>query len=440
MIKICIIGAGYVGAITGIVMASQNPVVSVTIVDIDEKRIQAFQLGTCPFYEPGLATLLHQVMSTSEKGRLTFSTDISAGISLADVVIIAVNTPGTDTGFVMDNFFAVCRTIAHVASGRKVIVEKSTVPVRTAERIREIFLEEKEDPSFSFQIVSNPEFLAEGTAVADLLQPNRVLIGGADVESMTLLAAIYSWVPKNKIIFSNVYSAELAKLASNVLLAQRISSINALSAICEETGADVRELTRILGSDDRIGPKYLQAGIGFGGSCLRKDVQALCYLCRSLHLPVQAAYFEGILAVNRGQVDRVVSRIRQLTRGKAEILILGYAFKGGTSDPRESPCTEIIQNLKEGNRLTIYDPKVDPEEIRKAFPELIISDQLCPDVFAVDLIVVLTDWPVFLTYDYTQIYQEMRKRTETPTIFDGRNFLDWENLTRIGFTVVGVGA
>ncbi|MED5470042.1 MAG: nucleotide sugar dehydrogenase, partial [Cyanobacteriota bacterium] len=376
--NICCIGAGYVGGPTMAVIADRCPQIQVNVVDLNEARIAAWNdldLSKLPVYEPGLDAVVGRA-----RGRnLTFSTQVDAAIAAADMVFISVNTPtktkGLGAGQASDLRWveACARQVAQSAQGHTIVVEKSTLPVRTAEVVRSI-LEAAQRQAvdgelpISFSVLSNPEFLAEGTAIRDLESPDRVLIGGENPVAIQSLAEIYGhWVPVEKILLTNLWSSELSKLTANAFLAQRISSINSVAALCERTGADVREVARAIGSDSRIGSKFLQAGPGFGGSCFQKDILNLVYLCRHFGLPDVADYWENVVALNTWQQHRisrlVVQKLFGTVTGK-RLALLGFAFKADTNDTREAPAIRIAHDLlEEGAQLAIYDPKVDPQQI-----------------------------------------------------------------------------
>jgi len=397
--KICCIGAGYVvplstssntplrpqaeflqGGPTCSVIASKNPDITVTIVDLSESRIAAWQSDSLPIHEPNLLPVVQSArdpLSPDRPPNLFFSTDIDKAIDEGDLIFVSVNTPtksmgrGKGRASELSYVESAIRRIAEVAQTNKIIVEKSTVPVRTAEGMREILLANCK-PGVHFEILSNPEFLAEGTAIKNLLSPDRILIGslstGAGLRAAASLVDVYAaWVPRERIITTNLWSSELAKLAANCLLAQRISSINALSAICESTGADISEVSHACGLDSRIGPKMLGASVGFGGSCLKKDILSLSYIAESLHLPEVAAYWKSINDINEYQKDRFARRIvaclhQSLTNKR--IAILGFAFKKDTGDTRESAAISIVNDLVgEGAQIAIYDPKATEENI-----------------------------------------------------------------------------
>src|SRR5271157_1437771 len=450
--KICCIGAGYVGGPTMAMIALKAPDIEVRVVDMNASRIAAWGSGTLPFYEPGLDEIVRQVRGKN----LHFSTDVKSAIEAADIVFVAVNTPtksyGVGAGRAADLRFieSVARTIADCASGPKIIVEKSTIPVKTAETIKDILA--ANGRGIKFQVLSNPEFLAEGTAVADLLNPDRVLIGGERTRegaaAVKKLAEVYArWVPADRIITTNLWSSELSKLVANAFLAQRISSINSISALCEATGADVDEVANAIGRDSRIGPKFLKASVGFGGSCFQKDILNLVYLCEHFGLPEVAAYWEGVVKMNDWQKHRFASRIvHSLYNSVADkkIAVLGFAFKKDTNDTRESAAISVCRDLiAEQARVTVYDPKVPAAEIRR---DVLGQDgdspllAVAPDAYEAakdsHAVVVATEWDEFKTLDFARIYEGMSKPA---FVFDGRNVLDLRKLEKIGFRAFGIG-
>ena len=371
-LKIACIGAGYVGGPTMSIFASLCPEITVTLVDINQKKIDEWNSDHIPIYEPGL----EEIVKKQRKINLFFSTEIDAVIAEADIIFVSVNTPtktkGIGAGKAADLKYieAAARRIIKVCKGNKIVVEKSTVPCKTAESMKRIL----STGEYQFDILSNPEFLSEGTAIKDLMHPDRVLIGGMQTPSgfkaVRTLASIYArWVPISKIITTNLWSSELSKLAANALLAQRISSVNALSAICEKTGADISEVAYACGLDNRIGSKFLKASVGFGGSCFTKDILNLCYLCESLNLPEIATYWEQVLIMNDHQTRRFVKEIVTTmfsTVTDKIVAIWGFAFKKNTGDTRASPAIQVcLDLLLEGAKLRIYDPKVSKEQIER---------------------------------------------------------------------------
>ncbi|UKM65597.1 UDP-glucose 6-dehydrogenase [Flavobacteriaceae bacterium GSB9] len=458
--NICCIGAGYVGGPTMAVIAQKCPNIKVTVVDINKSRIAAWNdndLTKLPVFEPGLDSIVEEA-----RGRnLFFSTDVDAAIDEADMIFISVNTPtktyGKGKGMAADlKYIELCaRQIAKVAKENKIVVEKSTLPVRTASAIKSIL--DNTGNGVKFQILSNPEFLAEGTAVSDLLNPDRVLIGGdadeAGQQAIGALVNIYAnWVPQERILTTNVWSSELSKLTANAFLAQRVSSINALSVICEKTGADVNEVAKAIGMDSRIGPKFLKASVGFGGSCFQKDILNLVYIAKSYGLNEVADYWEQVILMNDYQKNRfsdyIVSTLYNTVSGK-KITFFGWAFKKDTNDTRESAAIQVADNLlNEQAHISVYDPKVTSERIyadldylnTRAEEEnrvLLTVKQnaydACKDSHA---IAVLTEWDEFKTYDWNKIYHNMLKPA---FVFDGRGILDTKALEDIGFVCYSIG-
>jgi len=453
--KICCIGAGYVGGPTMAMIARKCPDIRVTVVDMNAARIAAWNSGKLPIFEPGLDDVV-----TEARGRnLFFSTEVAREIRDADIIFVCVNTPtktyGHGAGRAADLTFieSVARTIAENADSPKIIVEKSTIPVKTAESIKAILAANTK--GVAFQVLSNPEFLAEGTAVKDLENPDRVLVGGERTregeKAIETLASIYGrWVPQERIIRTNLWSSELSKLVANAFLAQRISSINSISALCEATGADVDEVANAIGYDSRIGPKFLRSSVGFGGSCFQKDILNLVYLCEHFGLPEAAAYWESVVKMNDWQKSRFSKRIvRELfnsVSGK-KIAILGFAFKKDTNDTRESPAIGVCKDLlSEKAKVAIYDPKVPADEILRDLgiaPDdatALANVTICKDPYealeGAHAIAVLTEWDEFKTFDYERVYSTMPKPA---FIFDGRNILDLARLRAIGFTAYGIG-
>ncbi|KAH0539551.1 UDP-glucose 6-dehydrogenase [Cotesia glomerata] len=453
--KICGIGAGYVGGPTCSVIAMMCPDIRVTVVDKSKEKIAQWNSDKLPIYEPGLDVVVEKCRGKN----LFFSTDIEAAIKEADLIFISVNTPtktfGIGKGRAADLKYVenTARMIADVATSDKIVVEKSTVPVRAAESIMHI-LRANHKPGVSYQILSNPEFLAEGTAIDNLMNPDRVLIGGEDSpqgrEAVEKLCKIYeNWIKRDKIFTTNTWSSELSKLAANAFLAQRISSINSLSAVCEATGADVTEVARAVGLDSRIGSKFLQASVGFGGSCFQKDLLNLVYICECLNLPEVAAYWQQVIDMNEYQKSRFSTKVIESlfnTVTDKRITMLGFAFKKNTGDTRESPAISVAKNLlDEGAVLHIYDPKVEESQIidnLSAFDVDNIKNRvnIYHDAYSATknthAIVLCTEWDEFIELDYERIYSEM---TKPAYIFDGRKILDHEKLQKIGFIVQTIG-
>ena len=457
--SICCIGAGYVGGPTMAIIAQKCPHIKVTVVDLNAERIAAWNdpdVNNIPIYEPGLSDLVAEA-----RGRnLFFSTEVEKGIDEAQMIFISVNTPtktyGLGKGMAADlKFIELCaRQIASVAKDNKIVVEKSTLPVRTAEAVKNIL--DNTGNGVQFQILSNPEFLAEGTAVDDLLNPDRVLIGG-DVnggnEAIDALVEIYAnWVPKERILTTNLWSSELSKLTANAFLAQRVSSINAMSELCEKTGADVNELSKAIGMDSRIGPKFLKASVGFGGSCFQKDILNLVYIAKSYGLNKVADYWEQVVIMNDHQKKRFANNIVQTlynTVSGKKIAFLGWAFKKDTNDTRESAAINVADYLlNEQANVTVYDPRVKQkqivndllylksrslEEINKGVTVFDDPYEVCKGAHA---IAILTEWDEFKDYDWKRIYDNMKKPA---FIFDGRNILDAKKIKEIGFHFNAIG-
>jgi len=464
--NICCIGAGYVGGPTMAVMALKCPEIKVTVVDLNVDRIAAWNdenLHKLPIYEPGLDKVIEQA-----RGRnLFFSTDVDAAIKEAQMIFISVNTPtktyGEGKGMAADlKFVELCaRQIAEISTTDKIIVEKSTLPVRTAETLQ-IILDSNGD-GVNFEVLSNPEFLAEGTAINDLLNADRVLIGGKDTKrgknAIQSLVDIYSnWLSPNQILTTNVWSSELSKLTANAFLAQRISSINALSALCEVTEADVDEVAHAIGTDNRIGPKFLKASVGFGGSCFQKDILNLVYLCRHFNLPEVANYWEQVIILNDYQKHRfskkIISSLFNTVNGK-KITFLGWAFKKDTNDTRESAAIYIAEHLiEDGAEIHVFDPKVSESKVKgdmrylyelKGETKTKISLKLnqikvynnpIEAAYKSHAIAILTEWDEFINYDWKDIYQNMYKPA---FLFDGRGILKKNKLKKIGFNFYSIG-
>ena len=433
--NICCIGAGYVGGPTMAVIALKCPHINVTVVDANPERIKAWNgpLNALPVYEPGLA----EVVKEARGRNLFFSEDISGNIERAEMIFMAVNTPtkteGEGAGMAADLRYveACAKDIAKYSKSDKIVIEKSTLPVRTAEKIKEIL--EENSNGIHFEILSNPEFLAEGTAIQDLFKSDRVLIGGDQTESgqkaVQALVDVYAnWIPEEKILTTNVWSSELAKLASNAMLAQRISSINSLSALCEKTDANIDELSKVIGMDQRIGPRFLKASVGFGGSCFQKDILNLVYLCKHYGLEEVAEYWHQVVKINDYQKDRFAQKIIDHFGGDLtgkKIAILGWAFKANTNDSRESPSIYIAKKLyDQGAIIKVFDPKVSAERIYSDLNEyfkhdkkldksrLIVQDSL--ELSNQEAIAILTEWDHFKEIEYPR----------ESIIFDGRRVLN----------------
>lgn len=459
--NICCIGAGYVGGPTMAIIAQKCPHIKVTVVDLNAERIAAWNdvnVENIPIYEPGLSDLVAEA-----RGRnLFFSTEVDKAIDEAQMIFISVNTPtktyGLGKGMAADlKYIELCaRQIASIAKNDKIVVEKSTLPVRTAEAIKSIL--ENTGNGVHFQILSNPEFLAEGTAVQDLLHPDRVLIGGETSpegqQAIDSLVEVYAnWVPAERILTTNVWSSELSKLTANAFLAQRVSSINAMSELCEKTGADVNEVARAIGMDSRIGPKFLKSSVGFGGSCFQKDILNLVYIAKSYGLNEVADYWEQVIIMNDHQKRRFAANIVQTlynTVSGKKIAFLGWAFKKDTNDTRESAAIYVSDYLlNEQANIAVFDPQVKEKQVLSDLDYLqtrssdlnkkginVMEDpyDVCKGAHAV---AILTEWDEFKDYDWQKIYDNMQKPA---FVFDGRNILDSKKLTAIGFIVQSVGS
>jgi UDPglucose 6-dehydrogenase len=450
--KITCLGAGYVGGPTMAMIAAKCPDIEVTVVDPNAARIAAWNSDSLPVYEPGL----DEVVRSARGRNLHFHTDVEAAVRSGDIIFVCVGTPtktyGVGAGRAADLCYieSAARMIAELAEGPKIIVEKSTIPVRTAATLLEILRSNSKHGEF--EVLSNPEFLAEGTAVADLENPDRILVGGERTpggeRAMATLVDIYArWVPREKIITTNLWSSELSKLVANAFLAQRISSINSISALCEATGADVDEVANAIGKDSRIGPKFLKASVGFGGSCFQKDILNLVYLCEHFGLPEVAAYWESVVRMNEWQKGRftrkIVSTLFNTVSGK-RIAVLGFAFKKDTNDTRESAAISVVRGLLEENAtVVVYDPKVPEADIRRDVlgPDqtdgrLVVAASAQEAAAGAHGLAVLTEWDEFKALDFRAIYAGMQKPA---FVFDGRNVLPRAELERIGFRVFAIG-
>ena len=464
---ICCIGAGYVGGPTMAVIADRCPDIQVTVVDLNQARIDAWNdadLSKLPVYEPGLDGVVGRC-----RGRnLYFTTEVEAAIASADMVFLSVNTPtktkGVGAGQASDLRWieASARQVAACAQGHTIVVEKSTLPVRTAETVKAILTAAQGEVAGAgapktFAVLSNPEFLAEGTAIPDLENPDRVLIGGEDPASIEALASVYGhWVPQDRILRTNLWSSELSKLTANAFLAQRISSINSIAALCEATGADVHEVAHAIGADSRIGSKFLKAGPGFGGSCFQKDILNLVYLCGHYGLHDVAAYWQSVVELNGWQQHRiarlVVQRLFGTVTGK-RIAVLGFAFKADTNDTREAPAIRICQDLlEEGAQLAIYDPKVPEHQMgadlglepQHGLPGEALSGEgvwhrvrtPAEAVAQSDAVLILTEWTSFAQLDWPDLVPRMRKPA---WLFDARSIADSDAARLAGLSVWRIG-
>lgn len=446
--NILCIGGGYVGGTTMAVIAQKCPQYHVTVVDINADRINRWNSDDLPIYEPGLYDIVRSI-----RGRnLFFSSDIEKGIKAADIIFVSVNTPtktfGTGAGMAADLQYweKTARQIRDVAEVPKIIVDKGTLPVKTALAMERILT--TTDNNIRFDVLSNPEFLAEGTAIRDLTNPDRVLIGSREtpdgIRARDQLVAIYkNWVPEERIITSDIWSTELSKLTANAFLAQRISSINAMSALCEKTDANIREIAHAIGMDRRIGNKFLNASVGFGGSCFKKDILNLVYLCRYYGLDEVADYWEGVIRINDYQKERFIFNMLHTmfnTLVDKKICLFGFAFKANTGDTRESPAIYIAKRLIEERAEVIV---TDPRALENARKDLADSEGeigYIQDPYEAakgcDAIAVITEWDLYTTLDYERIYHSMAKPA---FIFDGRDLLDHKRLFEIGFNVFPIG-
>ena len=446
--NILCIGAGYVGGPTMAMIAYKCPQYKVTVVDINHERIAQWNLGPAP----GIRTRSSARLSEAARGRnLFFDTDIERCIKEASIIFVAVNTPtkvfGAGAGMAADLQYweKTARQIREAADSPKIVIEKCTIPVKTALAMERILT--SKDGSVSFDIISNPEFLAEGTAMKDLEFPDRVLIGSREtaqgLRARQEIVEIYAnWVPRERIIESNIWSSELSKLVANAFLAQRISSINAVSALCEKTDADVREVAKAIGLDSRLGSKFLNASVGFGGSCFKKDILNLVYLCKSYGLNEVADYWESVVKINEYQKDRFVltmlSAMFNTLAGK-RICLFGFAFKADTGDTRETPALYVAKSIVEERAGLVI---TDPEALKNAMTDLDGVDGITYEIdpykaaAECDAIAVMTEWKLYAGLDYERIYASM---TKPAFIFDGRNILDHKRLYEIGFNVFSIG-
>ena len=462
--KICCIGAGYVGGPTMAVFSSHCPEIEIKVVDMNQQRVDAWNssnLNQLPIFEPGLSDLIKKQRDKN----LFFTTKLEESIADADMIFISVNTPtktkGVGAGQAIDLKWveSSARQIAKYSKGHTIVVEKSTLPVKTAETIKKILISSQDfdfNNEKSFSVLSNPEFLSEGNAIYDLENPDRVLIGGDNENAIESLSNIYlNWVPKNKVLKTNIWSSELSKLTANAFLAQRISSVNSISALCEITGADIHQVCRAVGMDSRIGKKFLSPGPGFGGSCFQKDILNLVYLCNFYKLEEVANYWQSVIEINNWQKSRIsriiVNHLFGNVSGK-KISILGFAFKANTNDTRESPCIDICKDLlEEGAHLLIYDPKVENYKIEKDLGDKEMNNnnndnndygtwKICSSVeesaFRSDAIVLLTEWEEFYEIDWNDLFRLMRKPS---WIFDTRKCINYQKAKEAGFNIWEIG-
>ena len=465
---ICCIGAGYVGGPTMAVLADKCEDIKVYVVDKNKERINAWNshdLNNLPVYEPKLSA----VISRARDRNLFFSENVRKYIGLADMIFLSVNTPtkvkGIGSGQASDlKWIEACaRDVAKWAKGHTIIVEKSTIPVRTAETIKIILESDQADKNKkTFSVLSNPEFLAEGSAINDLENPDRVLIGGENEDSINSLCEIYErWVDKGRIIKTNLWSSELSKLIANAFLAQRVSSINSISALCEKTGADIIQVSDAIGSDKRIGSKFLEAGPGFGGSCFKKDILNLVYLCNHFGLPEVANYWNSVISINNWQQKRISQTIVNKLFGTLtdkKIVILGFSFKADTNDTRESPAIYIAKDLlEEGANLVIHDPKVDQKQIEFELgigmsctsieKNIVFSEKKRQNnwqyansienaIENADAVVIITNWIEYKNLNWKNLYKKMRKPA---WVFDTRSLININEIKDIGINIWQIG-
>jgi UDPglucose 6-dehydrogenase len=446
--QILCIGAGYVGGPTMAMIAFKCPQYKVTVVDINPERIAQWNSDELPIYEPGL----DEIVKARRGVNLFFSTDVEKEIRECEIIFVSVNTPtknfGAGAGMAADLQYwdKTARQIRQCARSDKIIVEKSTLPVKTAQAMKRILT--CEDNGIRFDVLSNPEFLAEGTAIRDLEDPDRVLIGSTQtpngIKARDTLVEVYAnWVPRDRIITSNIWSSELSKLVANAFLAQRISSINSISALCEKADADIQEVAHAVGTDSRVGNRFLNASIGFGGSCFKKDILNLVYLCRYYDLKEVADYWEGVVRINDYQKERFILKMLDAlfnTLADKKICLLGFAFKADTGDTRESPAIFVANRLlEERARVVITDPKALENammDMEGAPGDISYEEDPYAACDGCSAIAVMTEWRVFAALDYERIYRSMAKPA---FVFDGRNILDHERLFEIGFNVFPIG-
>ena len=446
--NILCIGAGYVGGPTMAMIAAKCPQYKVTVVDINEEKIKAWQTDDLPIYEPGLL----QVVKTARGRNLFFSTAIDSSIKEADIIFVSVNTPtktfgeGAGKSADLQYWEKTARDILRASESDKIIVEKSTLPVRTAAAMDRIL--NSNNKGIFFDVVSNPEFLAEGSAIKDLENPDRVLVGSEETphgrRARNEIVEMYgNWIPREKIITSNIWSSELSKLVANAFLAQRISSMNSISALCEKTEADVAEVSHAIGMDSRIGSKFLQASVGFGGSCFRKDILNLVYIAESYGLHEVADYWENVVKINEYQENRFVKKMIQVlfnTISNKRIALFGFAFKANTGDTRESPGIYIARKMiEERAHVVITDPKA-LDNAKIDLKEFVDCVEFTQDPYQAahhaHAIALITEWDLYKELDYQRIFDKMEKPA---FIFDGRNILNHQHLYDIGFNVYPIG-
>lgn len=431
---ITVVGTGYVGLVTGAALADFG--LNVSCIDSDVQKIEMLSRGRVPFYETGLQELVHRNL---RNGRLTFSTDLEAAVRASLTVFIAVGTPDLPDGAPdLTQVDSVVADLAECMDAYKVVVTKSTVPVGTARRIQRL-LREKQRRPVEFDVVSNPEFLREGSAVEDFMRPSRVVIGAESEKAVAIVKEIYRPIARNEtpFVMTSLETAELIKYACNAFLATKVSFINEMADLCEKVGADVHHLARAMGLDERIGPRFLNPGPGFGGSCFPKDLVALARTGRRLDAPQRLA--ETVIEINRRQRERVFSRIEGELGGlkRKKIGVLGLAFKPDTDDVRGAPAIHICRRLLEaGAVVQAYDPAAMPNSRRVLNDENVV---FCPDAYAaaagVDALWIATEWNEFRDIELARIKSAMR----VPLLFDSRNLFDPEKARALGFRYFGTG-
>lgn len=430
--KIAVVGTGYVGLVTGTCFAETGN--TVTCIDIDEKKIEKLNSGTITIYEPGLEKLF---LRNQREGRLKFTTNLAEGIADAKIIFLALPTPpGGDGSADLKYVLGVAEDLGKLLKDYKVIVDKSTVPVGTAEKVKAAIEKNYKD---EFDVVSNPEFLREGVAVDDFMRPDRVIIGTASEKAKKLIGDLYAPFVRqgNPIIFMDERSAELTKYAANSFLATKISFMNEVSRLCETLGADVDMVRRGLGSDERIGKRFLFPGIGYGGSCFPKDVQALVKTAEDINYDFKI--LKAVMHVNETQKTALIPRIKKYFNNKLagkKIAVWGLSFKPNTDDIREAPALNIIAGLKkEGVVITAFDPEAMNNV--KAFPgmDIIFTDNQYDALKDCDALIIATEWSEFRTPDFEKMMGLMKSKV----IFDGRNVFDLEQMKELGFYYESIG-
>lgn len=430
MRNLCVIGSGYVGLVTGACFADLGN--NVTLVDIDEHKIEMLKQGKLPIYEPGLAEV---VQRSAAAGRIHFTTSYEVGLKDTRFVFICVGTPsGVDGEADLQYVRSAAKSIAETMAHPLVIINKSTVPVGTGDWTREI-IERAQPAPIAFEVVSCPEFLREGAAIADFMNPDRTVLGSTNAEAAESVAKLYAPLDA-PVVITDIRTAEMIKYASNAFLATRISFINEISIICERLGADVTEVARGMGIDKRIGPHFLQAGIGFGGSCFPKDVKALANMAQTHGMHPQL--LNAVMEINAFQRRHITLKVREMLGGNINgktIGILGLAFKQNTDDIRESPSLTVARSLlNQGAQVQAYDP-VAMQNARQEVPEMRLCDHPYAAAEDADALLALTPWNEFKQLDMNRILNSMKQ----PILIDGRNMYDPDDMRALGFAYRGVG-